>query len=196
MKSPRIAQVLLLGALTISLSGCNLGSHSGSGSNPDPPPGKVTIQVVPASSSVALGTTQQFTATVTGNSDTSVTWAVNGTKSGTAQFGTVSASGLYSPPTVVPNPASVTVSATSVADTSHHIVMGGAVKGNELYGKFPTLALNGPDDATDEGRWIPTTSIDQYGATLASWFGVSDADLPSIFPNLPNFSPSRLGFLG
>ena len=79
---------------------------------------------------------------------------------------------------------------------SHHIVMGGAVKGNEMYGKFPTLALSGPDDATDEGRWIPTTSIDQYGATLASWFGVSDADLPSIFPNLPNFSPSKLGFLG
>jgi uncharacterized protein (DUF1501 family) len=79
---------------------------------------------------------------------------------------------------------------------SHQLILGGAVKGNSLYGTFPTLALGGPDDADQNGRWIPTTALDQYAATLASWFGVSDANLPTIFPNLGNFPTSKLGFMG
>lgn len=88
---------------------------------------------------------------------------------------------------------------------SHHLVMGGAVAGGDFYGyaaptsatpaTWPTLVLGGPDDATSQGRWIPTTSLDQYGATLAQWFGVPQANLPSVFPNLKNFSPQTLGFL-
>jgi uncharacterized protein (DUF1501 family) len=78
---------------------------------------------------------------------------------------------------------------------SHHLVMGGAVAGGDFYGTWPTLALGGPDDATNQGRWIPTTSLDQYGATLAQWFGVQPADLPSVFPNLKNFTNKTLGFL-
>jgi uncharacterized protein (DUF1501 family) len=79
---------------------------------------------------------------------------------------------------------------------NHQLALGGAVKGNTLYGTFPTLALGGPDDADQNGRWIPTTALDQYGATLATWFGVSAANLPSVFPNLANFSTKNLGFLG
>src|SRR5215475_6052840 len=78
----------------------------------------------------------------------------------------------------------------------HQMILGGAVKGNAQYGTFPTLALAGPDDTGSNGRWIPTTSVDQYAATLASWFGVSAADLPSVFPNLGNFPTANLGFLG
>jgi uncharacterized protein (DUF1501 family) len=78
---------------------------------------------------------------------------------------------------------------------SHYLVMGDAVAGKDFYGTYPTLALGGPDDATSEGRWIPTTSLDQYGATLAQWFGVQAADLPSIFPNLGNFSNPTLNFI-
>jgi len=78
----------------------------------------------------------------------------------------------------------------------HQLILGGAVKGNAIYGTFPTLALGGPDDADQNGRWIPTTALDQYAATLATWFGVSAANLPSIFPNLANFPTSNLGFLG
>jgi hypothetical protein len=84
--------------------------------------------------------------------------------------------------------------------------MGGSVLGGEFYGLpgsngtvFPTLAANGPDD-TDEGgnargRWIPTVGIDQYGATLASRLGVSNADLAAVFPNIGRFGQSDLGFL-
>jgi uncharacterized protein (DUF1501 family) len=79
---------------------------------------------------------------------------------------------------------------------SHHLIMGGAVKGGDFYGTFPTLAVNGPDDATGQGRWVPTTSLDQYAATLASWFGVAATDLPSIFPNLANFASPTLGIMG
>lgn len=75
---------------------------------------------------------------------------------------------------------------------SHHLMVGGAVKGGDLYGTFPTLAAGGPDDIGNEGRWIPTTSLDQYGATLATWFGVQSADLPSVFPNIGNFTNPTL----
>jgi uncharacterized protein (DUF1501 family) len=78
----------------------------------------------------------------------------------------------------------------------HQLILGGAVKGNTLYGTFPTLVLGGPNDADQNGRWIPTTALDQYAATLATWFGVSAANLPAIFPNLPNFTTSNLGFMG
>jgi uncharacterized protein (DUF1501 family) len=75
-------------------------------------------------------------------------------------------------------------------------MMGDAVKGGDIYGAFPTLALQGPDDANNRGVWIPTTSIDQYGATLATWFGVTDpAKLASVFPNLANFNAPLPAFL-
>ncbi|MBL8174916.1 MAG: DUF1501 domain-containing protein [Bryobacterales bacterium] len=77
----------------------------------------------------------------------------------------------------------------------HHLVMGAAVKGGDLYGRFPTLALQGPDDSGNRGNWIPATSLDQYGATLALWFGVPQSDLLSVFPNLANFTTQNLGFM-
>ena len=77
---------------------------------------------------------------------------------------------------------------------SHHMIMGGAVNGRRTYGRFPTLAVNGPDD-TNTGRWIPTTAIDQYFATLASWFGVDSNNLSTVFPNLNRFASSNLGFV-
>jgi uncharacterized protein (DUF1501 family) len=77
---------------------------------------------------------------------------------------------------------------------SHHLIVGGAVKGQQTYGKFPTLAINGPDD-TNTGRWIPTTATDQYFATLATWFGVDSSNLTTVFPNLGRFATTNLGFI-
>jgi uncharacterized protein (DUF1501 family) len=78
---------------------------------------------------------------------------------------------------------------------SHHFVMGGAVKGGDIYGTFPTLQLSGPDDANNRGVWIPTTSLDQYGGALATWFGVDSSKLGSVFPNLVNFKSPLPAFL-
>jgi uncharacterized protein (DUF1501 family) len=79
---------------------------------------------------------------------------------------------------------------------NHHIVLGGAVRGGQTYGTFPTLALGGPDDTDSDGRWIPTTAVDQYAATLAKWFGVPDADIPAVVPNIARFPSRDLGFMG
>src|SRR6185503_8529045 len=70
---------------------------------------------------------------------------------------------------------------------NHNFMVGGAVKGGDFYGKMPTLTVGGPDD-TSLGRWIPTTSVDEYGATLARWFGVSDTNMSVAFPNIGRFA--------
>ncbi|HEV8607946.1 MAG TPA: DUF1501 domain-containing protein [Tepidisphaeraceae bacterium] len=77
---------------------------------------------------------------------------------------------------------------------NHQLVMGGAVNGSRVYGKFPILTVGGQDD-TGLGRWIPTTSVDEYAATIAKWFGVSATDLNTVFPNLGHFANPDLGFL-
>jgi uncharacterized protein (DUF1501 family) len=80
---------------------------------------------------------------------------------------------------------------------SHMLIMGGAVNGGKVYGSFPTLVLQGPDDSGDRGNWVPTTSTDQYGATLAKWFGVTaQSDLDYVFPNLHSFNYQTPAFLG
>lgn len=81
------------------------------------------------------------------------------------------------------------------------LVLGGAVKGGTTYGRYPELALGGPDDVGVEswerqGRWIPTASVDQYAATLLGWFGATEAQLDGVLPNLKNFGAQRrLGFV-
>ena len=81
----------------------------------------------------------------------------------------------------------------------HHFVMGGSVRGGDIYGQYPTLGVdlgsfNNPDNS--RGALIPTTSVDQYAATMGRWLGVSESGLDSIFPNLRNFPTRGLGFLG
>jgi uncharacterized protein (DUF1501 family) len=79
---------------------------------------------------------------------------------------------------------------------SHAFIMGGAVLGGRFYGTYPTLGLTSPDDdGGGRGRWIPTTSIDQYGATLAAWYGLPANLLTAVFPNLSKFANQNLGFL-
>lgn len=77
----------------------------------------------------------------------------------------------------------------------HHFIVGGAVNGGMMYGTYPNLARRGPDDTGGSGVWIPTTSVDQYSATLARWFGVSATDMSTVFPLLSRFSTPDLGIM-
>jgi uncharacterized protein (DUF1501 family) len=90
---------------------------------------------------------------------------------------------------------------------NHLFVIGGSVNGGDFYGidtangtPFPTLTVNGPDDATfsansARGRWIPTSSVEQYAATLARWYGLPENEISTVFPNIGSFSSSDLGFM-
>jgi len=80
----------------------------------------------------------------------------------------------------------------------HYLVMGGAVRGNQVYGRMPSYELNGADDVDGTGRIIPTHSINEYGAVMSRWMGLSDGDLGRAFPDLANFGAdwqNNLSFL-
>jgi uncharacterized protein (DUF1501 family) len=77
----------------------------------------------------------------------------------------------------------------------HHFVVGGDVVGGQIYGRMPILQSGGPDDTGSRGSWIPTTSTDEYSATLAKWFGVTPANMPLVLPNIGRFAHPDLGFL-
>lgn len=104
--------------------------------------------------------------------------------------------------TLQPSGTGVGVVGTDHGWGSHHFVLGGAVNGSDFYGmrgpngiSYPKLQVNGPNDTDNRGRWIPTTSVEQYAATLATWFGLSQDDLSYVFPLLKNFNVSNLGFI-
>ena len=101
--------------------------------------------------------------------------------------------------TLQPAGTGSTAVGTDHAWGNHHLIVGGKVLGNALYGTYPTLALGGPDDtdggSNPRGRWIPTTSVEQYAATLATWYGLSSADLTAVFPLIGRFATPNLGFL-
>ncbi len=89
---------------------------------------------------------------------------------------------------------------TSNGDGTDHawggnqLVVGGAVHGREIYGVYPLLQIGGADDVGG-GRMIPTTSADQFAATLAKWFGIPDVDLDIVAPHIDNFAVRDLGFM-
>jgi uncharacterized protein (DUF1501 family) len=101
--------------------------------------------------------------------------------------------------TFKPAGAAVATVGSDHAWGSHHFVMGDSVKGRDFYGTFPDLAVGGNQDADSganaRGRWIPTTSVDEYASTLALWYGLSNSDLPLAFPNIGRFAMSNLGFM-
>lgn len=77
---------------------------------------------------------------------------------------------------------------------SHHFIMGGAVNGGRFYGVAPQISVTSPDQV-GQGRLLPNISVDQYASTLATWFGVSASELPSVSPNIGRFATANLGFM-
>jgi len=77
---------------------------------------------------------------------------------------------------------------------AHHFVMGGAVNGGRFYGTAPHVSVE-TDDQVGQGRLLPTTAVDQFGATLAKWFGCTPSELAGVLPNIGNFSNTDLGFM-
>ena len=100
--------------------------------------------------------------------------------------------------TLQPAGSGVNAVGTDHAWGNHQLIVGGSVLGHTFYGTYPTLRLGGPDDtdggSNPRGRWIPTTSVEQYAATLATWYGLSTADLSTVFPLIGRFSTANLGF--
>ena len=76
----------------------------------------------------------------------------------------------------------------------HQFIHGGAVKGKDIYGIFPSTSL-GHDQDIGNGSLLPQFSVEQYGATLAKWFGLSSSEILDVFPNLANFTTRDLGFM-
>ena len=111
----RWTPLLLTGALVLSFTGCNL-DPTKTASTPPTPTSTVSVKVTPASANVIVQASQQFTATVTGTTNTNLKWAVNGVEGGNATVGAITGSGLYIAPSIVPSPAGVKITATSVAD--------------------------------------------------------------------------------
>lgn len=104
--------------------------------------------------------------------------------------------------TLQPAGSGAGVVGTDHAWGNHHFVVGGAVRGGDFYGMpgpngslYPTLQLGGPSDTDNRGRWIPTVAVEQYAATLATWYGVGAADLPLVFPNIGRFNGATVGFM-
>jgi uncharacterized protein (DUF1501 family) len=101
--------------------------------------------------------------------------------------------------TFVPAGAAVNVIGSDHAWGSHHFVLGDSVIGGTFYGAFPDLAVGGDQDtdtgAGARGRWIPSTSVDEYASTLALWYGLSSTDLKTVFPNIGTFATNNLGFM-
>jgi len=87
------------------------------------------------------------------------------------------------------------VSGTDHGWGGHSLVMGGAVQGGDIFGQMPQVSRNSID-TVENNRIIPTTSVEQYSATLARWFGLTESELAIVFPNLSNFASSNLGFMG
>lgn len=106
-----VSSLAAISALTVT--GCGSGS---AGTPPPPPPPSITVTVSPTNSSVLLGNSETFSATVTNTTDTSVTWSVNGVLGGSTPIGTITSAGLYTAPADLPSPAVVQITATSAAD--------------------------------------------------------------------------------
>lgn len=181
-----------LGALLVA-SGC--GGGGGDIPPPPPPPPSVNITISPTTAQPFLGQTQQFTATVTGTTNTAVTWSVNGITGGSATVGSVSATGLYTAPQILPSPATVSVTATSQEEPTKSASAQVTIRSDVAITATPPTAIaelgaTQQFTGTITGSGSPNTSITwsvNGGGGGSTTFGTISATglyaAPRIFPS-------------
>jgi hypothetical protein len=138
-----------------SCAGLTAGSGSGNPGAPPPPPPNVSVSVSPNTATVRAGLSQPFTATVTGTSNTNVTWQVNGVTGGLPTTGTISSTGVYTAPAILPSPNSVTIQAASAADSS-----AAGQSAVTLWNPTPVIASVSPTSVTAGSFSITITGSD------------------------------------
>jgi hypothetical protein len=116
MRAPTPALCATLLFISFSLAAC--GSASSSDNTQPPPPPSISVAVSPSTANVRVGNSASFSATVSGTTNTAVSWSVNDTPGGSSLLGTIDSSGKYTAPATLPSPNILTVKATSSADTS------------------------------------------------------------------------------
>src|SRR5450432_2961398 len=181
-KSVKRMGIAVTVVLALLVAGCaGIGSKSG-GSTTPPPDAGVAVAVAPSTAMVRAGATQPFTATVTGNANTSVTWSVNTVAGGNATSGTIDTTGVYTAPANLPTPNTVTVTATSAADTTktgngavtleNPVPMLTSVSPNVIAPGAFSLTLNG-------SGFIKTSTVTFGGQTLTTMY-VSATELQAV----------------
>jgi len=182
-KSVKRIWIAVTGVLALLVAGCaGIGSKTGGSTPTTPPDAGVAVVVAPSTAMVRAGSTQTFTATVTGNANTSVTWSVNTVAGGNATTGTVDATGLYTAPVNLPTPNTITVTATSAADTTK--VGNGAVTLENpvpmLTSVSPNVIAPGAFSLTLNGSgFIKTSTVTFGGQTLTTMY-VSATELQAV----------------
>jgi uncharacterized protein (DUF1800 family) len=181
-KSVKRIWIATTGVLALLVAGCaGIGSKTG-GSTTPPPDAGVAVAVAPSTATVRAGATQTFTATVTGNANTSVTWSVNAVPGGNATTGTIDTTGLYTAPANLPTPNTITVTATSAADTTkagngavtleNPVPMLTSVSPNVIAPGAFSLTLNG-------SGFIKASTVTFGGQTLTTMY-VSATELQAV----------------
>ena len=173
----RIALAAWAALATLAMTNC--GGTMGGGTNP--PPG-VTVSVAPTSANVRLGATQTFTPTVTGSSNASVNWQVSGVAGGNSTLGTISGSGVYTPPVALPSPNTVTVQAVSVADSSasgtSNVTLWNPTP--QLISIGPTSVSTGPITLNLTGNGFVSGSTVYFGTTALTTTNFTGGTLTAI----------------
>jgi hypothetical protein len=192
-KAVKRTWIAATGILALLMAGCSGFSSKGGGSSPTTPPdnGTVSVTVTPPTAMVRAGTTQSFTAAVTGNANTSVTWSVNTVAGGNTTTGTIDATGLYTAPASLPTPNTITVTATSAADSTKQ-GNSGVTLGNPmpvLTSVTPNTIAAGAFSITLNGSGFVKTSTVTFGGQTLTTMYVSPTELQAV----GNATPAQVG---
>lgn len=154
--------VSLFCLLIPTINGCHGGSST------------VAVTITPTTATVKLQATQQFTSTVTGNDNTNVTWSVNSVTGGNATVGTITTEGLYTAPANALNSSSVSVTATSVADTSKTASATVTISSGATVTVFPTQGVTLSPGETFQFTDTVTNVINNSNESTAVYWYVND----------------------